>query len=265
MQYNLGKLPPIQEHIDEALQFADLVPVTLPPIPNMYDTLGAVYASLGESDPAVLFPLDGNGPDPAVPTEDGYGNCVECMKAHGRTVYAGLVGKRVIPTAPAVVKQYLAETKGKDSGLNISNSLDNWIANGSFGEKPTVKVFIDPSNWDHVRLAAFLFKYLHTGVSCTDDMQTAFRNGQVWTGSGNVLGGHGVGIPSYGLTVPKLGDNLLPILTWGGILYATKDALTQVDEMWIVASQEMIQSASRFCPEFTGNLLDAMQAIADQR
>ena len=85
--YRLGKLPVNPDHVKKALKFADYVPAVLPPIPGSFSNLSNVFASLGmqntSSNIPVLFPLDGNGPDPSVPTTTGYGDCVMAMLLTG--------------------------------------------------------------------------------------------------------------------------------------------------------------------------------------
>ena len=187
--YRLGKLPVNPDHVKKALKFADYVPAVLPPIPGSFSNLSNVFASLGmqntSSNIPVLFPLDGNGPDPSVPTTTGYGDCVMAMFAHWITLCCGLLGIKNVPTPQQVVAAYL-KLSPNDDGLNISNVIDITISSGLLGEKPGAKVYIDPSNWDHMRLAMYMFGGLLGGIQCTDAMQTQFSNGQPWDGSGTV-------------------------------------------------------------------------------
>jgi len=260
MQLKLGKLPPVQEDIDEAIQFTDLVPVILPVPPSAYDGFSEAFSSLGipDGDDRVLYPMYGNGPDPTVQPPDskkGYGNCVLAAFAKFITSCAALVGKKVVFTANQVIDIYL-KLSGGDNGPHISRTIDYAIANGLLGEKPVAKVYVDPTNLAHVQLASYLFKFLVTGIQCTDQMQQAFKSGGVMDGTGTVMGGHGIVTGAYG--------DFYKIKTWGGTLRLNDGGWAKVDELWVVASQEMVQNAGRFCPQFAGNLLDAMQTIADQ-
>jgi len=246
----LGKHDVVQAHIDRAIKFSDYVPAVLPVIPGSFDNLGNVYAGIGVSDVATLFPLDGN---------DTLGDCVMCAVAHGTTVYGGLAGRKNIP-AQGDVETLYTKLSGGDNGLNVSSTLDYWIKNGAFGEKPVAKAYIDPANWDHMRLAIYMFGGLMAGIQCTDAMQANFQSGTPWDGSGTVEGGHGIFLPSFAA------DGSVEVLTWGGVIKALPSAIALMDECWIVVSAEQMANPQKFSDlGFNAEqfLADA-QAIADQ-
>ena len=251
MKFKLGKHDPVQEHIDKALKFADYVPAELPVIPSMFDAFSNVYASLGVSDPAVLFPLDGN---------DTLGDCVMCAAAHAVTGWAGLIGNKNIP-AQSDVEALYTKLSGGDNGLNISSTIDYMIVNGAFGEKPLAKVYIDPTNLQHVQLAIYLFGFFMTGIQCTDAMQQQFASRQPWDGSGTVEGGHGILAGAY------YSDGTIKILTWGNDQIVEPGGWAMVDECWAIAPQEVATNPAKFSSLGfdTQQFLADLQAIQDSQ
>lgn len=262
--YKLGKLDPDPIKIAKALHFANYVPAVLPAIPGSFSNLSNVYASLGMSskDFPTLFPMDGNGPDntlkPPLGT-DGYGDCVAVMFAKYKTICAALVGQKVIPDSNDIVNTYL-KLSGGDNGLSIADTLDYAIKNGLFGEKPVAKVFIQPGNWDHMRLAMYMFGGLCVGIQCTDAMLAQFDSGQPWDGTGTVEGGHGILLPDFA------DDGSVEVLTWGGIIQALPSSFALMDEGWALASAELASNPTKFSALGfnVDQFLADLQAIQDQ-
>lgn len=195
--YRFGKHPPKIDY--RTLRLKDYLKSTLPPPPASMDVLARVYKKLKNSDPATLFPMDGN---------DRLGDCTIAALAHAETVYNGLVGKQEILATPAVVKVYMTLTKGVDSGLNELDVLNYWQSTGVDGDKIMAFVSIDAKNHSHVQQAIQLFGGVYLGFQVQQDAIEAFDARKPWTPGPLTNDGHAVyavGYDAVGVTV----------LTWG--------------------------------------------------
>ena len=92
MTYCFGKLPKKSDY--RTLLFKNFS-TALPSPPPSFDNLERVYAATKLSDPAKLFPMDGN---------DRYGDCTIAGVAHAATIYHALVGKKSIASSTSVMK-----------------------------------------------------------------------------------------------------------------------------------------------------------------
>ena len=90
-----GKHPPKVDY--RTLRLKDYLKAGIAAPPASDDVLARVYASLKITDPAKLFPMDGN---------DTLGDCTCAALAHAITIYQGLGGKKAIMTTAAVEKLY---------------------------------------------------------------------------------------------------------------------------------------------------------------
>src|SRR5438105_8044678 len=104
--YRFGKHP--AKHDYRTLRLKDYVSSGLAPPPASYDVLGRVYKNLKITDPAALFPLDGNR---------NFSDCTIAALAHAETVFRGLARQRRVMSEKQVLKLYWHLTGGVDSGL----------------------------------------------------------------------------------------------------------------------------------------------------
>src|ERR1700761_9472212 len=111
--FRFGKHPPKSDY--RTLRFKDYLGAELAAPPASYDVLAHVYDKLHESDPAKLFPMDGN---------DTLGDCTIAALAHAETVFNGYLSKEKVIAKTAVVKLYMHLTGGVDSGLNELDVLN---------------------------------------------------------------------------------------------------------------------------------------------
>jgi len=195
--YRFGKHPPKQDY--RTLHFKDYLTPKLAPPPSSYDALARVYKNLKETDPAKLFPMDGN---------DTYGDCTIAALAHADTTYRGLVSQRKIMSRQDVVKLYLHMTGGIDSGLNELDVLNHWQSQSVSGDKILAFVSIDLKNHTHIQQAIQLFGGVYLGFQVQQNAIQEFEARQPWTPGPLTQDGHAVFAVSYdskGLTV----------LTWG--------------------------------------------------
>jgi hypothetical protein len=189
-----------------------------------YSNSSIVYNKLKINNPAVLFPLDGNGT---------YGDCVMCGVAHSQTVWNGLIGHKKIMSEKSVIKTYFKLTSGEDSGLSILNTLKYWHNRAINTEKIIVFAEINPKNHDHLKLAIELFGGVMLGMQVQKDAEKDFENGTIWT-PGKLIpdAGHCI----YGVDYDK---DTISMLTWGGIQkgnYAWADCC--LDEAYAIISLE---------------------------
>ena len=140
--YRFGKHPPKVDY--RTLRFKNYLSPTIAPPPASDNVLTRVYEKLKITDPAKLFPMDGN---------DTLGDCTIAALAHAVTVYRGLLGKKTIMAKADVVKLYMHLTGGVDSGLNELDVLNYWRQNKVDKEEILAYVSIDPKNHTHVEQA----------------------------------------------------------------------------------------------------------------
>lgn len=198
-----GKHAPKNDY--RTLRLTNYLTSKLPAPPASYDVLPKVYGKLKVSDPAILFPMDGN---------DHYGDCTCAAVAHSTTIYNALVGKKKIWAEKGVVKFYLHYTGGIDSGCNELDLLNYWQSKGIDGEKILAYVKIDPKNHTHVKQAIQLFGGVYLGFQVQQNADKDFFARKPWTPGKLTNDGHAVYATSYdskGVTV----------LTWGNTQQGT--------------------------------------------
>src|SRR5215469_16787995 len=100
LMFRFGKHPAKRDY--RTLRFKDYASELAQP-PTQFDVLQRVYNNLHDSDPSVLFPMDGN---------DTLGDCTIAALAHAATVFRGLIGKKKIWKEQNVVKLYYHLTGG---------------------------------------------------------------------------------------------------------------------------------------------------------
>jgi hypothetical protein len=239
-----GKHAP--KHDYRTLCFKNYVSENLASPPVSYDVLSRVYAKLKISDPSILFPMDGN---------DSYGDCTCAAIAHATTIYNGLVGKKKIWDAKSVIKFYLHQTGGIDSGCNELDVLNYWQSKGAEGEKITAFVKVDPKNHTHVKQAIQLFGGVYLGFQVQQNAQADFISKKVWTPGKLTNDGHAVFATSYD-------KNSVTVLTWGSTQKGTWAWWDEcVDEAYAILPPEA--KKKDFDPGFDfKQLLDDLHEIA---
>jgi hypothetical protein len=214
--------------------------------PAQYDVLPRVYQKLNVTDPAALFPMDGN---------DTLGDCTIAALAHATTTYRGLVGTKSIMSRQSVVKLYMHLTGGVDSGLNELDVLNHWRQSKVSGEKILAFVAIEKANHDHVKQAIHLFGGVYLGFQVQENCEEDFDARKPWTPGPLTHDGHAVFAVAYdtsGVTV----------LTWGNTQKATWAWWDEcVDEAYGILPTEA--KASDFSPGFDFDQLKAdLAAVA---
>jgi len=162
--------------------------------------LARVYQNLKTSNPAVLFPMDGN---------DTYGDCTIAGVAHAITMYHGMTGpQKVIMSKANVVKLYMHLTGGVDSGLNELDVLNYWRQNAIDGDEILAFASINPKNHTHVQQAIRLFGGVYLGFQVQQNCIQEFDAHQPWTPGPLTNDGHAVFAVGYDQTNVN-------VLTWG--------------------------------------------------
>lgn len=230
-QLRFGKHAPKNDY--RTLRLKNYLKSSLPAPPPAHDALAQVYAKLKVSDPAKLFPMDGN---------DQYGDCTIAALAHASTVYNGLTGKKKIMAAPAVTKLYFHLTGGTDSGLNELDVLNYWQSNMAAGEKILAYAKIDVTNQTHVQQAIQLFGGVYLGFHVQVNAIKDFQAKKPWTPGTLTNDGHAVYATSYD-------KNGVTVLTWGSTQLATWGWWSEcVDEAYAILPPQA--KASDFNPGF---------------
>jgi hypothetical protein len=217
--YRFGKHPPKVDY--RTLRLRDYVR-ELPPPPASVDTLPRVYSKLKISDPATLFPMDGN---------DTLGDCTIAALAHAVTIYEGLVGKKDITSRSTVVKVYMHLTGGVDSGLNELDVLNYWRRHAVGREKIMAFASIDPKNLTHVQQSIQIFGGVYLGFQVQENCIQEFDNHQPWTPGRLTNDGHAVYATGYD-------QNGVTVLTWGNVQKGTWAWWSEcVDEAYAILPQ----------------------------
>jgi hypothetical protein len=245
MELKFGKLAP--RHDDRTLMFSNYITPSLPPVLPAYTNIERVKKGTKLTDITKIYPMDGN---------DKYGCCGFAGAAHKTTTYHGLVNKKKIPTASAVVKEYFKFTGNQDSGVVLLDALNYWRKTGIFGEKILGFVKINPKNHDHIKLAIQLFGGVYLGFNVQENAIKDFQNRIPWTPGKLTGNGHCV-------TGEDFDQNYLNILTWGNDIEATWAWVDYcVDECWCILHQEA--KTPGFAPGYNiDQLLTDLQAITN--
>jgi hypothetical protein len=202
--FRFGKHPPKVDY--RTLRFASYVTSQLAAPPVSFNVLTRVYKNLKTTDPAKLFPMDGN---------DTLGDCTIAALAHALTTYRGLVAtKKVIMAQADVTKLYMHLTGGVDSGLNELDVLNYWRQNAVDGDEIMSFVSISPKNHAHVQLAIQLFGGVYLGFQVQQNCQQEFADHKPWTPGPLTTDGHAVLAVAYDATG-------VTVLTWGNTQQAT--------------------------------------------
>jgi len=243
--YRFGKHPPKHDYRTLRLQ-KYLTPALAAP-PASYDVLARVYAKLKQSNPSVLFPMDGN---------DKYGDCTIAALAHAITDYRGLVGKDKVMRREDVIKLYMHLTGGLDSGLNELDVLNYWRKNAVSGDKILAYAKIDVRNHVHVQQAMELFGGVYLGFQVQENCLEDFDAHKPWTPAPLTQDGHAVFAVAYD-------PSTVTVLTWGNVQKGTWAWWDEcVDEAYAILPPEATKAD--FAPGFDFDQLQAdMGAVAN--
>lgn len=219
--YRFGKHPPKVDY--RTLRFKNYLSPTIAPPPASDNVLTRVYQKLKVTDPAKLFPMDGN---------DTLGDCTIAALAHAVTVYRGLLGKKTIMAKQDVIKLYMHLTGGVDSGLNELDVLNYWRQNKVDGDEIITYAAIDVKNHTHLEQAIHLFGGVYLGFQVQENCIQEFDAHKPWTPGRLTSDGHAVFAVAYD-------QKEVTVLTWGSTQQATWAWWDEcVDEAYAILSPE---------------------------
>lgn len=169
--------------------------------------------------PSYDFDLTHQGIPTPMFGNDVYGDCVIAGRAHQTLRFEKIEqGSVLMISDKDVLREYMKETGGVDSGLIVLDSLKLWRKRGWRAAKHTyhIQAFaeIDYSNHDEVRRAIFADVGVGLGLQLPMSAQAELQTGQPWSstsgpGSGRgTWGGHYVYVPGYTKDGPVC-------VTWG--------------------------------------------------
>jgi len=243
--FRFGKHPPKVDY--RTLRFRTYATSKLAAPPASVNVLSRVYETLKTSNPATLFPMDGN---------DTLGDCTIAALAHSDTVYHGLIKSPAkIMSKQDVVKLYMHLTGGVDSGLNELDVLNYWQSNKVAGDEILAFIAIDPKNHTHVQQAIQLFGGVYLGFQVQQNCIQEFDKHQPWTPGPLTSDGHGV----YAVAYDKNG---VTVLTWGNTQEGTWAWWDEcVDEAYAILPPQAANAD--FAPGFNITQLKAdLKAVA---
>ena len=197
--------------------------------------------------PDVVDYLTGVGTWPMYRNDD-LGDCTAAAAGHileAVTHYGQ--GTTIAVSDSDVTKFYSGSTGYKpsdpssDQGGDMLTVLKYWAKTGLAGHKIAAYFAVDPSDFDEMRAALYLFGNLYIGLELPANAETAFDHGQAWDvvkGAKN-LGGHCVNVQK----IVKGGN--LTVVTWGGTVEMTPAFWNKyVDEPYAVVSQEWVKNGA---------------------
>jgi hypothetical protein len=197
--FKLGKAPAKRDQRN--LKFATLLRAA-PSLPSSYD-----------------FDLSHSGIPTPMFANDVYGDCVIAGRAHQTLRFEDIEqGSVLMIKDKDVLKEYLKETGGEDTGLIVLDSLKLWRHKGWKVGRHSLKIQafseVQPTNHEEVRQAIFADVGIGFGVQLPNSAKAQIQTGQPWdvTSGRDAVpgswGGHYVYVPGYTPSGPVC-------VTWG--------------------------------------------------
>jgi len=197
--FKLGKKPPRRDRRNLPLKSIIRARVA---VPDEYD-FDAAHSGV----PTPIF------------ANDRLGDCVIAGRAHQTLRFELVEQEKVLRISDNdVVREYLLETGGVDTGLIVLDSLNRWRKRGwmAAGDRYYIKAFaeIDRTAPSQVKQAVFTELGVGLGIALPLSAQNEFEMGKPWattTGFGSVRGswgGHYVYVTGYTTLGPSC-------VTWG--------------------------------------------------
>lgn len=239
----LGRLPFVEDSRD--ITFAKIATELVHPPANF----GHGLMFHDSNDPITGWGMNGNGPDETVAHGfQGAGDCFWAAGAHTTRVAAKLGGHPVRITGKESIADYSAACGyriGDDStdvgtnmraGLKYRQKVGLVDAAGN-RHKIGAYVSIDPSDWDELMEACYVFSSVEIGFNFTQAQYDTFESG-VWDyvpGSPS-LGGHAVSV--FGRNRGRGG-----IVSWGKHVWITRAFYENLnEETWAIIQPDELRN-----------------------
>lgn len=166
---------------------------------------------------------------------DKLGCCGVAGLDHGEKAVASILGLKDVtfPTAGQIGQYYLAYTKGKDTGVALSQFL-RYVQSqpgGMFSETVDAFAPVKVQDIPTLQFTINAYGFAYVGITVTQGMEAAFQYHQPWTLEtllSPVMGGHCIVLVGYD-------SDYLYGITWGGVIkipYSTWHYIG--DEAWAV-------------------------------
>ena len=207
-------------------------------VPPVLPTRGLLKSVLAPSLPPAAYDVDANLPRGNVPPMmmDGNSDVGDCvLAAQGkflRRALAAEYGTLIAVQEQEIVTAYFLETGGADTGLNIEDSLANWMQAGWVGggqlRKCAAYARVDATNATEVKQAVSRLGGAIIGINLPQGWVDANDAGQVWDvppADATIVGGHAMYVVAYdadGVTVETWGQR--QVLTWPAFAWCAADA-----------------------------------------
>jgi hypothetical protein len=183
---------------------------------------------------------------------DRYGDCVWAGAAHEHMLLNKVVHRRDVSfTDDSVLSDYAAVTgfdrndPSTDRGTNVHEALSYRRKTGitdAAGQRHQIGAYVslDPSNWEHLEQAAYIFGAVGIGFKFPDSAMKQFAHGEPWSPvkGAKIEGGH---------YVPVVGSlhaaTEASAITWGKRQVFTVAFYEQYnDEAWVYITNEALRS-----------------------
>ncbi len=170
------------------------------------------FATLLKAAPSLPPSYDFDLTHPGIPTpmfaNDSYGDCVIAGRAHQTLRFEDIEqGSVLMIQDKDVLREYLKETGGPDTGLVVLDSLTEWRTKGWRVGKHTYKIQafseVRFTNRGEMRQAIFADVGVGIGVQLPNSAKAQIQAGQPWTvttgpdAAPGSWGGHYVLVPGY--------------------------------------------------------------------
>ena len=201
--------------------------------------LGTVPDTVSYLPPTADLPIDAN---------DSLGNCTAAAAAHVETTFSAFGQKlRMVPSVADVIAFYSGSTgyvpgrPSTDQGGDMLTVQKYWQNVGLAGHKLAAYFAVDPSDFEEMRAALYLFGNLYIGFYLPQSaMDTVNQGGTVWDVSrrnSQIIGGHAVAVHK----IVKGGN--ITVSTWGQLQEMTPAFwLRYVDEPYSTVSQTWVKN-----------------------
>lgn len=189
---------------------------------------------------------------------DAVGDCVIAamlhyiMAATAHTRKAAMFNTRQAIQLYSAITGYNPADPSTDQGTVMTDAFSYWQSIGLFGHKILGWAAIDHTDLNEIKQGINLFGGVLVGTAITESMMAQAQAEEAWNPPylGAVLGGHAIPWLGYG----KLGQTCI---TWGARLQMSPRAIEEVDEAYVVITEDWLDAQGK---SPSGLNMDALEA-----